>query len=106
MNLGPSITRTLVPVVVTALVNFLAVLGFGLTDDATKVLASVVAGVIGLAYYIGVRLIEDVWPQAGLLLGNPKKPVYFTATPVDAPVEDPDDEDDEPLDDSEEEETV
>lgn len=100
MQLGPATTRTLVPIVVAAIVNALATIGFSLTEDGEKILASVVAAAIGLAYYVLARIVESVYPAAGFLLGNPKKPEYLQATPFDpedAPEDDVDDEDDEPL---------
>lgn len=35
--------------------------------------------VVTFVYYVVVRLIERKWPQAGVLLGIPKPPVYPSA---------------------------
>jgi hypothetical protein len=71
-NLGPSLIRTLVPLLVTLLGPFAA---RGLGIDAAQ-LEQVVSVVLGAVYYLLARLVEQQWPRLGWLLGYPKPPVY------------------------------
>lgn len=75
-DLATSFIRTLVPMIVGAIVSFLA--SKSITLDATA--AANLATFIGLAvsglYYIIVRIVELKFPQFGILLGKAKKPEY------------------------------
>lgn len=67
-----SIIRTLVPWLV-ALVGPWVLARAGVTPaDLTAVLTVVV----GAVYYVGARLLEQVWPSARFLLGGPPAPSY------------------------------
>lgn len=73
-NAGPSIVRSLTPVVVAYLIGFPVVRALGL-DDAhmTALVTSVLTGL----YYLLVRALETwVTPRAGWLLGYASTPSY------------------------------
>jgi hypothetical protein len=74
-NLGPSLVRTLVPIVVGAAGGY-GVTYLHLTTDQETTLAS---AVIGFVYYVVVRVAEHHWPASGALLGVPQAPVYTGA---------------------------
>jgi len=66
-----SLIRTFVPVVVGAVIAYLAERGFSFTVDPM----AVTGVVIGL-YYGLARFLEKKWPFFGYLLGVPKEPAY------------------------------
>lgn len=73
---APALIRTYVPIVVGALISFLAT--YNVNVDST-VQAGLVLGLTGLlqaAYYAVVSLLETRWPLAGLLLGSTARPSY------------------------------
>ena len=73
-SLGASLVRTVVPIVVGAVVSALAKLKLGIDAEAAT---AVVTVVISTAYYTGVRLMEEfVSPAWGRLLGIAKIPTY------------------------------
>lgn len=70
-----SISRTLVPLVYVLLLKAGAA-KLGIDDAATQALAAlIVTGGI----YVTVRVVEQRWPAAGVLLGWPKSPSYDKA---------------------------
>lgn len=71
-SLVTSIVRTIVPY----LVGTLAGQGLVLTDDSLTAISSVLAFLIGIGYYVVVRLLGKKWPKAEYLLGVPSKPIY------------------------------
>lgn len=79
MNLsayGRSVIRTTVPLLVGAVVGWLATRGVKV--DASSIIPAVDAA-IGAIYYAAVRAVEHRWPQAGWLLGAPGVPSYAPA---------------------------
>lgn len=76
-DLSASIVRTVVPLIVGALVTLVAHSGLNLdTVQATELVTVVVTAV----YYILVRVLEQhVSPNFGWLLGAAKTPVYVSA---------------------------
>jgi hypothetical protein len=88
-----SVIRTLVPVVVGAILSWLLVhVGLNLSVDAAG-MDAITVGIIAV-YYSAVRLAEQKWTWLGWLLGVPKQPVYtpptvvpgsFTVDPKDPP---------------------
>lgn len=70
---GRSLIRTVVPIVVGALVGWLATRGVEV--DASTIIPAV-DGVVAALYYAGVRAAEQRWPAAGWLLGSPGAPSY------------------------------
>lgn len=70
-NLLVSLKRTLVPILVGSIsASFLG----PYIDQA--VIQSFVSGLISALYYTGVRLVEMLWPDAGILLGSKAQPAY------------------------------
>jgi hypothetical protein len=74
-SLAPSLTRTLVPIVVGAAGGYASTY-LHLTTDQQTALAS---ALIGSGYYLAVRLLEHRWPSLGVLLGVPTPPTYPTS---------------------------
>lgn len=72
-----SIARTLVPLVYALLVKAGAD-QLGVDDVVLQNLAAlIVTGVL----YVGLRVAEQHFPAAGVLLGWPKSPTYYTTAP-------------------------
>lgn len=75
-DLVPSLIRTYVPILVGQVAAWLALKGVQL-DDATVVAATAaLSGLLSAVYYLVVRLLEQKFPQLGILLGSAKKPEY------------------------------
>ncbi len=72
-DLGTAFTRTVVPYLAAFIVTKLA--KNGVNADIADVSAAIVT-LGGSAWYTIVRVAEQRWPQAGWLLGSPKKPTY------------------------------
>lgn len=66
-----SIVRTLIPLLVAAVVTYAAKVGL---DVDSAALSSLLGGVVGSAYYIVVRLIETKFPKFTWLLGSSAQP--------------------------------
>lgn len=72
-SLLPSILRTGVPLLVGYFTAWPAAQWLGLTDEQiTSLITIVISGI----YYLAVRLLEQLAPQFGWLLGYAAKPVY------------------------------
>lgn len=75
-----SITRTIVPIVVGAVISWAVTAGITLDDQFEVALTAALTGLFSGAYYIVVRLFEVyVSPKFGWLLGLAKNPVYAKA---------------------------
>ena len=75
-DLIPSLIRTYVPILVGQVAAWLALKGVQL-DDATIVASTAaLGGLLSAVYYLVVRLLEQKFPQLGILLGSTKKPEY------------------------------
>ena len=72
-DLLPSIVRTVVPIVVGALLAVAARAGFDLDAGLA---APLVDAVIMGGYYTAVRVAEQRWPLVGVLLGWAVSPTY------------------------------
>lgn len=70
--MATSIVRTVVPWLV-GLIGSWAAVHLGVTEDQ---LTAVLTVVLGAAYYAAARVLEERWPQAGWLLGQPGAPSY------------------------------
>jgi len=70
-NLLVSLKRTLVPILVGSIAS--SFLG-PYIDQA--VVQSFISGLISAVYYTAVRLVETLWPEAGILLGSKAQPAY------------------------------
>jgi len=84
-GIGPSIVRTVIPLIVGFLLTWALKAGFDLDDDSvTNVVTVIVTGV----YYALVRFLEvHVNPSLGWLLGLAKPPVYVSPDDMPADVE-------------------
>jgi len=68
-----SLRRTLVPVIVGFLLSQAARVGFDIpADELTGVIEALVTG----SYYAVVRIAEQYFPAAGVLLGASRQPRY------------------------------
>lgn len=78
-----SVVRTLVPIIVGAVIAFLVKAGIPTAGDFTETLTTLLTvGFSGL-YYVLVRLFETyVSPKFGWLLGLAKKVTYTPAPPT------------------------
>jgi Na+/pantothenate symporter len=77
-----SVVRTVVPTIVGAVIAWLTVHGFdwlNLVAYGDQISAWLVVVCISL-YYALARWLEQKFPQAGILLGYVRKPVYVPET--------------------------
>lgn len=74
-----SLIRTWVPVAVGVAITWLGA-QLGVDIDSTEA-AAAVTGVVVAVYYAVARILEDRWPQLGLLLGRASVPAYGTPSP-------------------------
>lgn len=73
--------RTYVPILVGAVIAWLATMGLSLDADTQSGLVIALTGLLQAAYYFVARVVERKFPQAGsFLLGSSAKPVYTTDT--------------------------
>lgn len=80
--LWASIVRTIVPIVVGAVLAWIASLGITLDPEFEPLLGTVLTGAFTGLYYIAVRLLETyLSPKLGWLLGLAKTPTSYTAEP-------------------------
>lgn len=75
-NFFTSLVRTYVPIIVGALVAWLATIGLAIDADTAAGLIIFLTGALQGLYYLIVRLLERKFPQIGVLLGSTQKPVY------------------------------
>lgn len=75
-DLGTSLIRTYVPIIVGAVAGYLTAKGVTLDPGALAGLTAFLTGLFNGLYYLVVRILEQRWPQVGWLLGSPKEPVY------------------------------
>lgn len=71
-----ALVRTVVPVVVGALLAWGAQLGLGFTPGTSALLEVLLTAVFTAAYYAGVRALSARWAWFGWLLGYPVDPTY------------------------------
>lgn len=75
-QIGTSVIRTVVPIVVAAIIGLLAKVGID-AGPWTDLIAQLIGAVAGAAYYAVARWLEThVKPKFGWLLGLPKAPTY------------------------------
>ena len=75
-DLVPSLIRTYVPILVGQVAAWLALKGVQLDEQTVLAAATALGGIISALYYLAVRLLEQKFPQLGILLGSTKKPEY------------------------------
>jgi hypothetical protein len=73
-----SVIRTLVPVAVGQVASWLLLLNVTLPSSAQEGLGAFLGGLLTAIYYVGVRVIEQQWPQFGLLLGLTASPDTYS----------------------------
>ena len=71
--LSKSLVRTIVPIIIGALVSALALAGLEVDPGA---LEPGVYAIVSAAYYALIRVLEERWPKVGKLLGTQGKPDY------------------------------
>lgn len=83
-NTAPALIRTLVPIVVGAVLAWLASRGLDLTayENAVNVY---LPPVLGGLYYAAVFALEKRWPAFGWLLGYARQPQYVDETGAAVP---------------------
>lgn len=80
-NFVTSQIRTIVPIIVGALVSWLITLGIELDADSQTGLVVFLTGLLQAVYYFIARLLEKKYPSiGGFLLGSQSKPVYKKAS--------------------------
>ncbi len=69
--------RTFTPIIVGALISFLATVGLQLDTDTQASLVIALTGVLQALYYFIARLLEKKFPKlGGILLGSSATPTY------------------------------
>lgn len=71
-----SLIRTYVPILVGQVAAWLALKGVQLDEQTVVAATAALGGLLSAVYYLVVRLIEQKFPQIGVLLGSTKKPEY------------------------------
>ncbi|WP_427130285.1 hypothetical protein [Pseudarthrobacter sp. S9] len=80
-----SVIRTVVPVVVGQVTSWLLLANVTLPGSAADGLSTFLGGLFTAIYYVGVRVLEQQWPQAGVLLGLTASPdTYSKGEPAPA----------------------
>lgn len=75
-NYAKSLIRTLVPSGVGMLLAFLATFKVKTTPATKSALTVGLTGLFTAVYYAVVRVLEEMFPWVGLLLGSREKPIY------------------------------
>lgn len=77
--LWASIVRTVVPIVVGAVLGWLAIAGIELDSEFETALTAFVTALFAAVWYIAARIFETyVSPKLGVLLGLPKSPDSYS----------------------------
>lgn len=72
----PAVVRTIVPVIVGAVLSFFATRGVTVDSTFREALVYVLTAAITGVYYVVLLKLESRWPLAGLLLGSTARPTY------------------------------
>lgn len=76
--LWASIVRTVVPIIVGAVIGWLVSGGIEPDPEFEAALTSALTALFGAIYYVGARILEThVTPKLGWLLGYAKQPVDY-----------------------------
>ncbi len=79
LALWASIVRTIVPIVVGAVLGWLAAANVPVDPDFEGTLTTLLTAVLTTAYYVAVRLFETyISPKLGWLLGYAKTPDSYS----------------------------
>ena len=68
--------RTYAPIAVGGFISWLTTLGLEIDPQTQAGMIIAFTGVVQALYYLVVRLLERVYPKAGVLLGSSKTPEY------------------------------
>lgn len=79
-NFIRSAIRTYVPIIVGAVIGWLASLGIEVDEAAINGLTAFLSGLGAALYWTLVRIVERRFPRFGALLGAPGEPVYPSVT--------------------------
>lgn len=77
-----SLTRTVVPLLVSYIVGGLAAIGIDVTDDVRSWLAGAIGTLIAAGYYAVARWLEQRYTWASKLLGSTQQPLYADSRDV------------------------
>lgn len=78
-----SVIRTIIPVIVGQVAAWLLTANVILPASALDGLSTFLGGILTAIYYVGVRVLEQQWPKAGVLLGLTASPdTYSKGTPA------------------------
>lgn len=75
-----SVIRTWVPIAIGWLISQLLVLGVVLDPDSSELLQTGVTALVIALYYAVARWLETKFPNAGVLLGFIRQPIYLDPT--------------------------
>lgn len=78
-----SLIRTVVPVIVGAVITWLAGIGLNLDVAGQEGLALTLTVIFTAAYYFVVRFIEERVPWVGVFLGYAKSPAFYVNPQTD-----------------------
>ena len=85
--LWASVVRTIVPVIVGAVLSWFVSIGITLDAQFEVLFGTLLTAIFTSIYYVAVRLLETyVTPKFGWLLLFPKTPAVYT---VESPADDP-----------------
>ncbi|MET7363256.1 hypothetical protein ABZS76_33130 [Streptomyces sp. NPDC005562] len=73
---APALVRTVVPMIVGAVLSFLATYSVHVDTATEHALNLGLTGVLGATYYVVVYALESRWPALGFLLGSNARPMY------------------------------
>lgn len=80
-----SVIRTLIPVIVGQVASWLLLANITIPTTALDGLGTFLGGILTAVYYVGVRVLEQQWPKAGILLGLTASPdTYSKGDPAPA----------------------
>lgn len=84
-----SVIRTLVPVIVGQVAAWLLLINVTLPSTALDGLSSFLGAALTAIYYVGVRVLEQQWPWAGVLLGLTASPDTYSKSTANVTVSTP-----------------
>lgn len=78
-----ALIRTYTPMIVGALITYLATLGIKVDSDTQAALVLAVGSTIQAAYYTAAHYLETKWPVFSILLGSNATPSYDSEKAAD-----------------------
>ena len=75
-GLWNSFIRTVIPIIVAAIVAGLIKIGIPVDDTFADAIAGFLGAIAGALYYLIIRVVERIKPKLSVLLGSVKQPVY------------------------------